>query len=82
MGFNYYCNWFNDVHFLKSSSSCDKIWDIVDKYIEEKRLYDDEAELTEDQVIEIKQRVNGCFEVEKKLLKDLEFGQYVLLFSD
>lgn len=59
--------------YLKSSSSCDKLWTIVDKYIMKNNLYDYEGDLTLAQVKGIKEQVNSCYNPDKKVLKQYGF---------
>lgn len=70
--------------FLQSSSSCDKLWSITDKFIITNKLYDDTTALTDDQVDIIKKEINSAFYRSKLLLRSLRYvsiGFFILGIS-
>jgi hypothetical protein len=59
--------------FLRSSLASDELWALVDKFILKDKLFNDEQELSGEQITEIKFEVNNIFYESKKKLKYLRF---------
>ncbi len=63
--------------YLKSSSTCDELWDIVDNFLSVNRYHDDAVLLQEVHIDDIKSKVGTTINKCKKSLKNLRKGAIV-----